>query len=160
MFCTGDYIIYSRHGVCRIEDIRPVELPGIPKERLYYVLLPVDTRANTIFIPVADERRQLRPIISEKEAKALIRDIKQISTADSIPDDWEKEICDCCCRDLVKVIKSIREKERRREREGKKLPMGDKRCLKQAVRYLLDELATALQLEKTEVEKLLDIENG
>ena len=38
MFEIGEYIVYGTKGVCQVEDISQVDIPGANKDRLYYVL--------------------------------------------------------------------------------------------------------------------------
>ena len=41
MFEVGDYLIYGLNGVCRVEAVGTMEMSGMPKDRLYYTLIPV-----------------------------------------------------------------------------------------------------------------------
>ena len=52
MFQKNDYVIYGSNGVCKIQDIGPLDMPGIPKERIYYTLVPYYTKDSQIFTPV------------------------------------------------------------------------------------------------------------
>ena len=38
MFEKGEYIIYGRSGICKIEDITHLSISGIDQQKLYYVL--------------------------------------------------------------------------------------------------------------------------
>ena len=40
MFKVGEYIVYGCKGVCLIEEITHIDIPGSTKDRLYYVLAP------------------------------------------------------------------------------------------------------------------------
>ena len=41
MFEKGDYVIYGNNGICRVQDITTLTIPGIDKNRKYYLLKPV-----------------------------------------------------------------------------------------------------------------------
>ena len=41
MFEVGDYIICGNNGVCRVENIGPMKISGMKKDRIYYTLSPV-----------------------------------------------------------------------------------------------------------------------
>ena len=38
MFQKGDYIVYGSTGVCEVMDVTTVEMTGVEKDRLYYIL--------------------------------------------------------------------------------------------------------------------------
>lgn len=50
MFKVGDCIIYSAHGVCRIDDI--CEKNFSSEKKLYYVLHPLEDSRLKISVPV------------------------------------------------------------------------------------------------------------
>ena len=63
MFEKGQYVNYGKHGVCVIEDVTHMDIPGVDKEKLYYVLSKVYTKGNKIYtavdnnkVAVTDER--------------------------------------------------------------------------------------------------------
>lgn len=37
MFEVGEYIVYGCKGVCQVEEITHIDIPGSNKDRLYYV---------------------------------------------------------------------------------------------------------------------------
>ena len=42
MFKKGEYVIYGNAGVCQIIDISTLNMHGAPKDKLYYILEPVN----------------------------------------------------------------------------------------------------------------------
>ena len=36
MFEKGQYVNYGKHGVCVVEDITHMDIPGVSKDKLYY----------------------------------------------------------------------------------------------------------------------------
>ena len=44
MFEVGEYIVYGCKGVCQVEEITHIDIPGSNKDRLYYVLAPLEDR--------------------------------------------------------------------------------------------------------------------
>ena len=70
MFSVGDKIIYNESGVCTVETIAPLDLSD---GRLYYHLQPL-VGSGKYFSPV-DSGAFMRPVISQEEAEALIRDL-------------------------------------------------------------------------------------
>ena len=41
MFEKGEYVVYGSKGVCRIQEISHVDIPGVDQKRLYYIMHPV-----------------------------------------------------------------------------------------------------------------------
>ena len=78
MFEKGSYVIYGGTGVCEVVDVTTMDIDGIPKDRLYYVLKPNEQKSGKIYTPVENQKAVLRRIISREEADALIDDIPNI----------------------------------------------------------------------------------
>ena len=62
MFEKGDYVIYGSNGICRVQDVTTLDIPGVDKNRKYYLLKPVYTSASTVYTPVDTEGTLLRPV--------------------------------------------------------------------------------------------------
>ena len=54
MFDKGEYIIYGNSGVCQVEDVTTMNMEGVPRDRLYYVLVPASQKGGKIFVSVKD----------------------------------------------------------------------------------------------------------
>lgn len=90
MFQIGDKLVYGSTGVCLVEDITTVNLPGVDKNRLYYVLRPM-YQDGIIRTPVDNEKVFKRPVISRQEAEALIDMIPTVKAA-----ACNEKIWGCC----------------------------------------------------------------
>ena len=51
MYQIGDKIVYGGEGVCLVEAVGPLDIPGSSQERLYYTLAPL-YRSGRIYAPV------------------------------------------------------------------------------------------------------------
>ena len=40
MFETGEYVVYGKNGICQVMGVTTMDMEGIPKDRLYYILRP------------------------------------------------------------------------------------------------------------------------
>lgn len=160
MFETGSYIIYGTKGVCKVEAIGNINVPGVDKRRLYYTLSPAGERNGTIYTPVENNKVPMRGIISREEALALIDEIPSIEAL-WIPNDKEREqlfqkaLLTCDCREAVKIIKTLYLKRRKRMEAGKNATAMDERYLQYAQDQLYGELAVALEIERNEVENYI-----
>lgn len=74
MFTKGEYVVYEQKGVCRVEGFEAPDIPGIAKDRDYYVLLPV-LQGGKLYVPVDSAEGKMRKIISSQEAEELIANL-------------------------------------------------------------------------------------
>ena len=84
MFNIGDFIIYGNNGVCKITNVGPMKMPGVPKDRLYYTMVPCYIRDSEIFTPIDNERVVMRKVMSKDEAEDFIQSISEIKELEII----------------------------------------------------------------------------
>lgn len=160
MFEAGSYIIYGTKGVCKVERIGNINVPGVDQQRLYYTLSPVNERSGTIYTPVENSKVAMRKVISREEALALIDEIPTIESL-WIPNDKEREqlfqkaLLTCDCKEAVKIIKTLYLKKQKRLAAGKTATAMDQKYLQYAQDQLYDELAIALDMDKNQVESYI-----
>ncbi|MCI6018549.1 MAG: CarD family transcriptional regulator [Clostridiales bacterium] len=156
MFEKGSYVIYGGTGVCEVVDVTTMDIDGIPKDRLYYVLKPNEQKSGKIYTPVENQKAVLRRIISREEADALIDDIPNIEDV-WVPNERQREerykecIHSCQCSELVKIIKTLYLQRKRRRAQGKKATATDEKYMKIAEENLYSELAVSLGIPKSEM---------
>lgn len=160
MFEVGEYIIYGNNGVCKVEEVGPMNIPGIPKDKLYYTLNPVYSKGSKVFTPVENEKIVMRSVITKEEAWDLINSINDIETLwvteERRREDIYKDIIKKCdCKEWVKVIKTLYLKKQSRIAEGKKVTATDDKYLSVARENLYGELAISLEMDKDKVEKFI-----
>ncbi|MDC7291058.1 CarD family transcriptional regulator [Blautia schinkii] len=160
MFKKGDYIVYGHTGICQVLDVTTMDMDGISKDRLYYVLRPDGETDGKIFTPVDNTRLVIRRILSKQEAEDLLDIIPEIEAIDT-PDDKLREekykqcIKSCDCRDLVRIIKTIYQRKTTRVSNGKKVTATDERYLKLAEENLYSELSKLLGIPKNKMESYI-----
>src|SRR5690606_18113128 len=74
MFQIGDLIIYSTHGLCKIEKICEKTLFGAT--RTYYVVQPLDDSKLTLSVPVDNRSVYMSKVINKKEAEKMLECFK------------------------------------------------------------------------------------
>ena len=102
MFKAGDFVVYGSNGVCRVQKVGTLDSPGVPKDRLYYTLIPYYIKGSTIFTPVDNQKVIIRPVLTREEALKLIDEISGIDML-WIGDEKKRELqykeafrsCDC-----------------------------------------------------------------
>lgn len=161
MFEKGEYIIYGMTGVCEVTDIRKMNIRGIPKDKLFYVLVPYGQKGSTVFTPVDSTKTVMRKVIAKEQALELIDSMPQIEELDfpneKVREEAYKEcIRSCDCRENVKVIKTLYLRREEKLAQGKKFAATDERYLKLAEENLYSELAVAMDMSKKEVQQYIE----
>ncbi len=157
MFNKGEYIIYGTSGVCQVEDITTMDMAGVPRDRLYYVLYPTSQKGGKIYTPVDNQKTMMRRILNQEEAAKLIESIPRIEelwiTNEKMREEKYKECMRTGdCREWIKIIKTLYMRKMERSAQGKKITSTDERYLKMAEDYLYSELEIPLGIPKEEME--------
>lgn len=156
MYQIGDIIICGDNGVCRVESIGKIDLSWIDKNKPYYTLHPI-YQPGKLYVPT-DTSIYMRPIVTYEEARKLINRIPLISGIDCtnqnpkvLKESYRELLHTHKCTDLVKLIKTIYEKNIDIRSSGKHLGQIDSKYIKQAEDLLYGELAIALDMTKEQV---------
>jgi len=160
MYEIGDYIIYGSNGVCQVADITTQEYEDVPDDMLYYELKPISQKNVVIRIPVENTRVPMRRILTEEEARQLIKDMPQIETLEIENDKMREPMYKECvkstdCRKWISIIKTLHQRKIERARLGKRMTATDERYLRMAKDYLYGELSIPLGIAKSEVENYI-----
>ncbi len=157
MFKVDELVMYGGTGVCKVIEIGRPDFSD--DDRLYYFLEPV-YQSGMIYAPVDSERVVMRPLISSEEAKHLLDSIDEIHTEiyktnsmQQLSAHYQKIIDTYRCEDLLSLTKSIYAKRIEALKNNKKLGQIDKRFMKKAEDLLYGEVATALHVDKSDVEE-------
>lgn len=157
MFETGEYIVYGKTGICQVMGVTTMNMEGIPKDRLYYILRPDGATEGTIFTPVDNDKMVMRRLLTREEAEELIDEIPEIEVLgiedEKLREETYKEcIRGCQCRELMRMIKTIRYRKRDRLARGKKATATDEKYLKTAEENLYAEFSILLDVPKNRME--------
>lgn len=160
MYKIGDYVVKANNGVCKIEDILHPDLPGIDKDKMYYLLIPIECSHSKLYVPVTAAENNLRKALTEEEAWDMINSIPDVEAAwianDKLREQAYKEaIHSCDPTTLISIIKNLYIRRRQRIEQGKKSTATDDRYFKLAEDNLYAELAFALNKEKNEMKQLI-----
>src|SRR5699024_5712537 len=75
MYNVGDLIIYSTHGLCKIEDICEKKFRNVSKK--YYVMQPIEEPQLTISAPVDKAQPSMRTIMEKEEAEEVLHSFQK-----------------------------------------------------------------------------------
>ena len=160
MFKIGDYVAHYKQGICEVADIGKLSMSCSDKEKEYYTLKPLYDTGGTLYTPVANERGQIRDVITADEARMLIADMPNIEQI-TVPDEKKREgmyreaLHSNRCRDWISIIKTSYLRRVRRLAMGKKSINVDDKYLGIAEDFLFGELAVALGMPKKEVKEYI-----
>lgn len=156
MLKKDSYVIYGGNGVCRVTDIRKETM--FKTTQTYYILESVNDSGSTIYVPVDNEAllTRMRKIPDRDEILKMLDALK----TKVIP--WERDnrlraeqfnrILDRCDqRELLALIRTIREKRRELAAENKKLSESDDSAMKRAEKIINGEFGFALSIPPAEV---------
>jgi CarD family transcriptional regulator len=160
MYVIGDYIVKYSDGVCRVDDIIHLNMSGVDKNKLYYLLIPVGDKNRKVYVPVDTTDTTIRKAMTKEEALNLIDEIPDIDKAWS---DNEKErehqykeaAKTCNPKALIAIIKTTYLRNLKRIQQGKKKTLVDERYFKMAQDNLYNELGFALHQEKNSIDQLI-----
>ena len=162
MFEIGTYVVYGNTGICKIEDITTLDMPGANNDRVYYVLSSLRGKSNRDFLPVDNTKVVLRNVIDEKSAKELLDRFDAIpeiqADNDKLREEQFREFakrCDCEC--WIAMLKTISTRKKERIAQGKKVTATDERYYRLATEQLYNELAFSLEMEISEVEEMISM---
>lgn len=156
MFGIGEFVVCGSKGVCTVEEVTKLNMPGVNRERDYYVLKPVYNFGTTVYIPVDTGNESMRKILSVEEANQLIQAIKDIQPITTANDKLlEQEYRGCLrtnlCEEWVKIIKTTYFRKQRRLQMGRKVTAVDAKYSRIAEDSLYGELAVVLDIPKDKV---------
>ncbi len=151
----GSYVVYGINGVCRIDECKTMVFEE--KQREYFVLVPVNTKASKIFVPTDNDTliSKMKKLLSADEIRALIRTLPEKEEIwDENPvlrKERFKAVLDSGDRQqLMLLIRTLLRKQKEREAKGKKLWSFEEYALDAAQRNLLEEFSLVLSLTKDE----------
>ena len=153
MFEKGEYVVYGSKGVCRIQDITNIDIPGVDQKRLYYIMHPVQNSEQTLYLPTDSTKAIIRRVMTKEEANRLIHDIPSIENLD-VPNEKQREarykqaLHGCRGRDWISILKTLHQRKEERLAAGKKVTALDERYLRVTEQALYGELSVVLGIEK------------
>ncbi len=165
MFAKGEYVVYGSKGVCLIQDISQIDIPGVDKDRLYYIMQPIYNAKGTVYLPIDSTKAVIRKIMSRDEASKLIEDLPDIEQLD-VPDEKRREasyrdaLKTCSVYVWASIIKTLYTRRDERLAAGKKITALDERYLKATEHELYGELSIALGVPPEDMESYMQSHMG
>lgn len=156
MFQTGDWVVKANTGLCRIENIAPLDETS---NTLYYTLIPMDEKSR-LLIPVDRAGSSIRRVLTAPEAWELIRSIPEIPQT-AVENEKQREQCYRTAlksndpKKLIAVIKALYLRGEERNARGKYRNVMDDSYFRMAEDCLYSELAYAIGCDKGNIPELI-----
>lgn len=167
MASPKDTVVY-RHHVCEVAAVRK----GYFEDRDYFELHALFEGSLKLFVAVDEAAPPaLRPVMSRREALALIDSIADARTIDEdalkpnantptllerrLKEEYDKRLKTFAPEDLVPIMKSVHERTARRTGAGRQITATDKKYFDLAENLLCDELSVSLDIPRDEVRDFL-----
>ncbi len=159
MFGIGEYVS-SNKGVCKVDQITTLDISGVDKDEQYYILKPVYSTGSTVYVPVEMAEESLRPILSRKEAAALVKELpkipeKVIENEKFLEQEYKNCVRSNDVRELVSLLKTIYKRKCKRLEAGRKETAMDAKYSHMAEDILYGELAISLEMTREEIQEYL-----
>jgi len=153
MFNIGDLVVYSKHGVCKIDDICKKTVAGMTRK--YYELHPLNNEQElTISAPVDGLGIKIRKLMDKEEAGDVL-DTFNFPYTESVdirrPNSYTKLISTGDRTKIANVINALMRKKLKMKQDNKKLNQRDQDFLDTARGALFKELAISLNTTSTKI---------
>lgn len=160
MFKKGDLVIYSSHGICKIDDICEKTISNVTKK--YYSLHPMDDRKLSISIPVDNDKVTIQELLTKEEAENIIESFKfegyeWIAIDNERSTKYNEILKEGNRMEIAKIANTLMRKKVELDSNGKKFHEKDKKILICIQNILFTELAFILN---TTLEEIKDKING
>lgn len=160
MFNVNDVVIYGTEGICTIVDITEKNFGN--ETGKYYILSPLGKEANTVYVPMHNEKilLRMRKVFTPAEANDFLHSLPEEGLAWIVNErERQKGYKDILLYgkpdELFTMIRSLYDKQDEQTRCGKKLHASDERYLRDAERMLFEEIAYAISIKPSEVLPLI-----
>jgi CarD family transcriptional regulator len=147
MFNVGDLVIYSAHGICRIDDICEKTYSGVTKT--YYVMHPIEDNQLIINYPTDNNQVVMKEMMDKNEAEEILETFKSpgigwIERTQDRTKMYSSIIKTGNRKDIAGIVNTLLRKKSIADSNGKKFGDADRRLLLSIQNILFKELAFSL----------------
>ncbi|WP_291707871.1 CarD family transcriptional regulator [Clostridium sp.] len=163
LFKKGDLVIYSSHGICKIDDICEKKISNVTKS--YYSLHPMDDRKLSISIPVDNDKVNIQELLTKEESENIIDSFKfegyeWIDMSNERNTKYNEILKQGNRTEIAKIANTLMKKKIEIEDNNKKFYEKDKKILQSIQNALFAELAFILNTTSEDIEEQININIG
>lgn len=160
MFNVGELIVYSDHGVCKIDDICDKTYGG--KTRKYYVLHPIEDANLKINTPVDNKKILILKMLDADEAEEIMESfsgtgVEWIEDVKLRNKEYNRLIQTGNRKDISEVLNTLMRKKHETALNKKQLAEQDRKLLNKTKQILFEELAISLDTKPQEIEARVEV---
>lgn len=154
MFKIGDVIIYSAHGLCKIDDI--CEKNYGDTTATYYVLHPLENAKLSISIPVNSKQVVMQKMMEREEAEEILDTFNQpgiewVEDSRQRSKQYTSLVSTGDREKIAKVAITLMKKKSEATKDKKKLVDHDRVLLESIQNVMYNELAVSLEMTYEEI---------
>lgn len=161
MFKTGDMVVHTAEGICRIEGIEKKTFDGKSDE--YYVLRAIYDNRSTVYIPVESVRLnpKIRLVLTKEQIDEIIGLVPEQPPLKYDNDNARRKLFRECisggeCEKIAQVIRTISEMKSAIRKSGKKPRVTDERLIRETEAAIGSEFAFSLGISTDEVAGIIE----
>ena len=159
MYNIGDYVVYGRLGVCKIDDICPSPFGG--DDRQHYLLRPVDSPTSEVYTPVESDKMPLRALMTKDEAISAVAAFASVDELTVDNERHRRDIYKIAVKDnspigMYAVIKTVRARREQLAALRRHLTEADSEYEMYAKKMLYYELSIVLGMQLCDIEQYID----
>ncbi|ANU26384.1 CarD family transcriptional regulator [Planococcus versutus] len=157
MFAIGDHIIYSTHGLCRINDICDETVSGVTKK--YYKLHPLENTLVTISTPVGNDKVVMLKLLQKEQALEIIDVFKKPEVESQTPQNPKTQPNKIHSGDRMQiagVINALMRKKFDTQIQKESFYAHDYKLLNNTQIILFKELAHAMDISFEDINKMIN----
>ena len=147
MFNIGDMVMYSAHGVSKIDNICEKTYSNVTKT--YYELHPLEQTNLMISTPVDNDKVVMLKMMDREEAEDLLQSFQQtgiqwVGNPRELNLQYKKVVKNGDRSEIAKLVNTLMRQDIELRMDKKKLYEQDRRILETTQRILFKELAVSL----------------
>ena len=138
-------------------------MPGVDREREYYILKPKYMSGSTVYVPVDSPKESMRRVMEREEAQELLKAIPKLPMLEIENEKFAEQTYRECmktgkCEEWARLLKTVRERREKRIQSGRKVMAVDDKYFHIAEDSLYGELAVALDINRGTVGEYIENE--
>ena len=163
VFKIGENVVCGSKGVCTVENITTLTMPGVDREREYYILKPKYMSGSTVYVPVDSPKESMRRVMEREEAQELLKAIPKLPMLEIENEKFAEQTYRECmktgkCEEWARLLKTVWERREKRIQSGRKVTAVDDKYFHIAEDSLYGELAVALDINRGTVGEYIENE--
>ncbi|WP_188206986.1 CarD family transcriptional regulator [Alkalibacillus aidingensis] len=157
MLNIGDLVVYTGHGICRVDDICDKNLFGMKKT--YYILHPLENNHQlTINTPIDNDQISMLQLVNQQEAEKILHSFNSdgydwIERPNLRTQHFTKTLDTGDRMKVAKVVNTLLRKNHELKQKEQKLHANDSKLLNETQNVLFKELSIALKTSTEEIAK-------